>query len=306
MGNRRHVLFVLSLGGVLACSKPRPAPSPSFSPGVGAGGDEASASDGEEQASDEAQPEPSATACEDVATHVYVITDAADLYRFRPHELVFERVGHVHCPSASVPNSMAVDRFGIAWVNYHDGGLYRVSTTDARCAGVTGFTRMQSGYDSFGMAFASNESGETLFVDGNVDGPALGLAWIDTTSLRLARVGKYDGALDGANGELTGTGDGRLYGFFTTKPNAMFARIDPATSKTSEVRVLDGVATGSGFAFSFWGGDFWFYTSQAGESSKVTRLHADDGRLEVVVPDVGGFQIVGAGVSTCAPLSMPR
>ena len=48
---------------------------------------------------------------------------------------------------------------------------------------------------------------------------------------------------------------------------------------TSEVRVLDGVDTGAAYAFSFWGGDFWFYTSKDEGPSTVTRLRTADDRL---------------------------
>jgi hypothetical protein len=106
-------------------------------------------------------------------------------------------------------------------------------------------------------------------------------------------------------GELTGTGDGRIYGFFTTTP-ATLAKIDPASGATSSEQSLPGVNTGKAFAFSFWGGDFWFYTSDGVTPSQVTRLTTNDGKTAVVMADVGGFRIVGAGVSTCAPITYPK
>jgi hypothetical protein len=207
---------------------------------------------------------------------------------------------------------MAVDRSGTAWVNYSDGRLFRVSTRDAKCT-ATAFEPGQSGMTKFGMAFASNAAGsqeETLFVSGIQDSTfndgGKGLAKIDLASLKLSPVSDYDGDLAKKGAELTGTGEGRLYGFFTTFPDATLANIEKASASTSEKRALEGVSTGSAWAFSFWGGDFWFYTS-FGLPSSVTRLRAKTGEIEIVKPDVGGFRIVGAGVSTCAPLtSGPR
>ncbi|MCA9590689.1 MAG: hypothetical protein KC657_35560, partial [Myxococcales bacterium] len=58
------------------------------------------------------------------------------------------------------------------------------------------------------------------------------------------------------------------------------------------------------FAFAHWGGDFWLFTAPQGKS-QVTRLKYDDGTVETVKTDVG-FEVVGAGVSTCAPTTTPR
>ena len=251
--------------------------------------------------------------CSEEAKQVYVVSEQYDLYKFEPDKLLFTKIGRLSCPSSgATPNSMAVDRSGTAWVNYSDGRLFKVSTKDAKCT-ATSFQPGQAGLIKFGMAFASNAAGsqeETLFVSGIQDSTlndgGQGLAKIDLSSLKLTPVSDYDGALAKKGAELTGTGDGRLYGFFTTSPDATLAKIEKATASTTENRALEGVFTGTAWAFSFWGGDFWFYTS-SGLPSTVTRLHASSGELEVVKDDVGGFRIVGAGVSTCAPLtSGPR
>ena len=110
------------------------------------GGAEASAADGTFQQA--------ATPCEDSATHVYVLSDKSELHRFRPGELRFEKVGLVSCDTV-LPNSMAVDRFGTAWVNYKNGNLYRVSTRNAACL-KTAYEGSQGGFASFGSAFATN------------------------------------------------------------------------------------------------------------------------------------------------------
>ena len=62
------------------------------------------------------------------------------------------------------------------------------------------------------------------------------------------------------------------------------------------------------WAFSFYGGDFFIYTSgdtddnlpMNAKGSDVTKYSPTTGKIEVVKPKIG-FKIVGAGVSTCAP-----
>ncbi len=252
--------------------------------------------------------------CSDAAKLVYVVSQENDLYSFVPNKLAFKKIGTLSCPSASTPNSMAVDRSGTAWVNYSDGSLFKVSTADASCK-ATSFQPLQHNFMKFGMAFATNGANttdETLFVCGIVDGASgpgdgLGLAKIDLSSMILTPSGDFSGDLAGHGAELTGTGDGRLFGFFTTQPYAKVAQIAEGTAATTNEKVLNGVNTGQAWAFSFWGGDFWFYTAQGpSQPSIVTRLKtATDNSLGTALSDVGGFRIVGAGVSTCAPTTPP-
>ena len=249
--------------------------------------------------------------CSEAAKLVYVVSDTNELYSFAPDKTTFTLIGTLTCPAGvATPNSMAVDRSGNAWVNFSDGGLFKVSTADASCK-ATGFQKNQSGFQRFGMAFATNSATsqeETLYVVG-IEGTngGKGLAKIDLTSMKLTTLGDFSGALRGQGAELTGTGDGRLFGFFTTEPNATLAQIDKASGATSSAQDLKGVNTGNAWAFSFWGGDFWFYTSPGAVPSTVTRKQAStDGSLSTAKKDVGGFRIVGAGVSTCAPTTPPR
>jgi hypothetical protein len=307
--------FAVTLLALVACSSS--APSSGFgnqTPGADKGfGDEDGTGDLGSSGGASGDESANTAGCSEEAKQVYVVSEQYDLYKFEPDKLLFTKIGRLACPaSGATPNSMAVDRSGTAWVNYSDGRLFKVSTKDAKCTATT-FKPGQSGMIKFGMAFASNAAGsqeETLFVSGIQDSTlndgGKGLAKIDLSSLTLTPVSDYDGGLAKKGAELTGTGDGRLYGFFTTIPDATLARIEKGSASTSESRALEGVFTGTAWAFSFWGGDFWFYTS-SGLPSSVTRLHAKTGEVEVVKSDVGGFRIVGAGVSTCAPLtSGPR
>ena len=260
--------------------------------------------------------------CSEAAKLVYVVSAEYDLYSFYPAELAFKKIGRLSCPDPgqdvgtpgklATPNSMAVDRAGTAWVNYSSGKLYKVSTADASCT-ATAFAPGQMGNYKFGMAFSTNggagTKSETLYVSGITDTlqgvVGLGLSTIDLSAMKLSMLGDYSGNLAQKGAELTGTGDGKLWGFFTTSP-ASLAQIDKTTGATSNVQPLPGVETGTAWAFSFWGGDFWFYTAPSGSPSSVPRLRTSQGgSLGVALPNVG-FRIVGAGVSTCAPLVPPK
>jgi hypothetical protein len=261
---------------------------------------------------DSGAPKPSADGCTDAARLVYVLSQDKELYSFTPNMGTFAKIGRIECPTTGLatPNSMAIDRNGIAWVNYSDGSLFKVSTGDASCTATT-FERNQAGFSKFGMAFATNGEGstdETLYISGldSLGSGGKGFGKIDLTTMKVTMLGDYSGNLAGEGAELTGTGEGKLFGFFTTQP-ATLAEIDKAKGSTSGDKSLDGVSTGSAWAFSFWGGDFWFYTSDGTGASRVTQLRtSSNGELNVLKDDVGGFKIVGAGVSTCAPTTPPK
>ncbi len=247
--------------------------------------------------------------CSDAAKLVYVVSDSNELFSYDPAASKFAKIGELNCPSGGeTPNSMAVDRSGTAWVNFSEGSLFKVSTADASCQ-ATSYQKQQGGFVRFGMAFATDSATsdkETLYVVG-IEGTngGKGLGKIDLTTMTLTKIGDFSGDLMGQGAELTGTGDGRLFGFFTTEPSATLAQIDKGTGATSGETSLDGVNTGTAWAFSFWGGDFWFYTSGGGASTVTRKQTSTSGALSTAVPDVGGFRIVGAGVSTCAPTTPP-
>ena len=162
----------------------------------------------------------------------------------------------------------------------------------------------------FGMGFSTDGasgSAETLFVS---DHFGKGLAKIDTDSLTLTTVGAYTGQLAGVSSELTGTGDGKLYGFFTTLPNSTIAQIDKKTGGILSMNTLANTPARSAWAFSFYAGVFYVYTAGDPASglpkdsvgSDVTLYDPVANTAKIVKAGIG-FKIVGAGVSTCVPTS---
>ena len=118
--------------------------------------------------------------------------------------------------------------------------------------------------------------------------------------MELTIVGSFGGSI--GNPELTGTADGRLFGFGRDNflPTGFhFSEIDSSNAKVLSDTIVPVGTPGSAFAFAFWGGDFYFFTSEGSGLSDVTRLHPDDGSLKIVA--TLDRTIVGAGVSTCAP-----
>jgi hypothetical protein len=257
---------------------------------------------------------PAASDCSDASKLVYVIADQTNvMYSFAPDTLVFTPLGVPKCQTAASVNSMAVDRSGYAWINYDDGSIWKVDTSTMACTATT-FMSGQAGFSpNLSMGFSSDTSGsiaETLFVADNTgddttiaDGK--GAARVDLGTMTLTPLGgPFTGQVAGWRGELTGTGDARLFGFFTTTP-AYLAEIQKANGTTPVAAVLPGVdATMGGYAFSFWGGKFWFYTASTTPTSSVTMYDPATLQTQVVLSDIG-FVIVGAGVSTCAPLTFP-
>ena len=241
--------------------------------------------------------------CPEELKQVYVVTEGNELYKFEPAKLTFTLIGTLSCPSdgVSTPFSMAVDRQGYGWVLFNDGHLYKVSVKDASCT-ATSFTPGQHGFLTFGMAFVSDAPGsasETLYV---ADYNASGIAKIDTSSLKLSFVGGFGGSNPGA-GELTGTGDARMFAFFNQTPSSV-AELDHATGRILTQKPVPGLVVGSGWAFAHWGGDFLLFTAPSG-TSQVTQFNFEKGTSKTVLRDLG-YIIVGAGVSTCAPTTRPK
>jgi hypothetical protein len=249
-------------------------------------------------------PKASSPLCADAGTlDVYVVTEQNRLLRFDATSGQFSVLATLLCPDSRHAFSMAVDRRGIAYVLYAEGiapgggsgSLFRVDLATGACQ-TTAFTPQTGAFDTFGMGFAANEGdpGETLYVAGNAQ-PELGA--LDTTTYALAVRGALPPEVRQA--ELTGTGGGDLFGFYALDAGSAIARIDPAHATVLARDPLPDVTQGYAWAFAFWGGDFYLFTSPDGFATTVTRYRPRDGSRVVVAtyPEL----IVGAGVSTCAP-----
>lgn len=235
------------------------------------------------------------TNCPDPSsTYIYVVTEQKELLSFYPPTAAFMSIGTLACPTAdstATPYSMAVDRRGTAYVLYNDGELFRVSTRTVRCT-ATSFASTPT-FSQFGMGFAADSNGttDTLYVAPSAAG-VLGTIGIPAFNTNVV------GSLPLQDSELTGTGDGRLFAFYSAPASMAIAQLDRSNANVLSNTNLPSVQHGVGWAFAFWGGDFYLFTAPSG-TSQVTRFRPSD-RSEVVVATLPNT-IVGAGVSTCAP-----
>jgi hypothetical protein len=192
---------------------------------------------------------------------------------------------------------MGVDRKGKAYIVFDDGHLYQVSTATAACT-ATSFVTGQSGFQTFGMGFAGlADGGEALFVAQSPGGTgsSSGLASINLASYKLGFIGGFSQPIGRI--ELTGTGDGRLFGYSPATAGSRIVQIDQGNAT---VVAADSVTAGSdsdAFAFAFWGGDFWIFT---GTNATAVYRYAPITKATSFVTTAPAL-IVGAGVSTCAP-----
>jgi hypothetical protein len=244
------------------------------------------------------------------ATLIYLISVTNNLFSFDPPTAAFTQIGTIACPTAdgtSTPFSMAVDRKGIAYIVFSpDGELFRVSTANAACV-PTGFAVGQQGFaPTYGMGFSQdNDGGETLYVASSAGtGPTGGgLAQLATIDVLNGFTLNVVGDLAPINlAELTGTGSGGLFAFWAPSgngvPGSAISQLDKLTAQETNQSLLPTVTQGSGWAFAFWGGDFYTFTAPTG-STVVQRYNPNDGTVVQVATT--NDEIVGAGVSTCAP-----
>lgn len=237
---------------------------------------------------------------------VYVVDSASKLWSFDPRKLPrdpFRLVGDLACDPMSSPFSMAVDRRGIAWVLYANGRLYRVSIADASCSRVQlelgpGATR------TFGMGYVTDgpkSENERLFVAANESSRQL--AMLDTAKdpVKWVAVGPIT-ADQVRSPELTGTSEGRLFAYFPDEPRSFVQELEQGTGKALGARLyLPPIEGGVGsYAFAHWGGTFYVFTGSFGRAS-VHAVDGKTGKAHVAMTDIAQH-VVGAGVSTCAPL----
>jgi hypothetical protein len=249
------------------------------------------------------------TNCSAETQYIYTLAADNSLYSFDPPTLTFSLIGVLNCPTVGAsPYSMAVDRNANAWTVFTDGSFYRVDTKSAHCS-ATSYVPGQSGWSTFGMGFSADTPGgsaETLYVSEAAypgSGLTKGLGKIDLTTMKLTTIGMYDKV--NARAELTGTGDAKLFGAFEGLPYDV-AQIDKGTAKILSQAPQNAISyppDSSNFAFAFWGGDFWLFV---GPGTSTDVFHYQVASQVTTKVKTVTMEIVGAGVSTCAPITPPK
>jgi hypothetical protein len=242
--------------------------------------------------------------CADGTELIYTIDQfGARLSTFDPASRTFQDLGVLSCPATagSTPFSMSVDRNANAWVLYSSGQMFRVQLPGLTCTATAWAS--QAGLNVFGMGFSSDAPGsttETLYVGGGASQTqtSFTFASIDLATMTATPIGTQPQLP-----EMTGTGDAELWGFMPDATNARVVQFDKATGAIVTNYPLPSLAgTNTGYAFAHWGGDFWvFLIKNAEPSTTVYQIDGATGVIEGTTPTTGRT-IVGAGVSTCAPI----
>lgn len=264
---------------------------------------------------------------------IYVVDDDNNLLSFDPRNVgtatnPFSMIGRLNCPAGTAldgsgpatPFSMAIDRDATAWVLYSSGRIFNVSTQNAACT-ATGFTAQQNvggqQWDLFGMGYVTDTAGgdtEKLWIGGGDADASIGgsLGWLTPGSLTVNRVGPLPTNAENSP-ELTGLGDATLWGFYPGATNAFVQQIDKTTGGGMGTPLtIPGGLGGQvrAWAFAQWGGKFYiFVTTQQGLlgtlNSTVRSIDRASGQSMTLIENLPNI-IVGAGVSTCAPVVIGR
>ncbi len=235
--------------------------------------------------------------CENTSDLVYVIDkDSESLYLFEPETLTLDKLGTLDCDYWSSPASMAVARDGVAYVRYSDDAVYAVDVETLHCT-QTSYRDSSTNFGSFGMGYATDDADtwrDSLYLSNENR-----LARLDTASWSLDILGALS-----SQSELTGNAEGELWAFLPLESPAELVQLDKETGQKLETLNMHNFpdpTTIDTFAFATWGGDFWLFvrTSGMGSSTDVYQV-TPQGHMTKVAPNIG-INVVGAGVSTCAP-----
>jgi hypothetical protein len=241
--------------------------------------------------------------CSDAAKLIYVVDSNNQLSTFDGSTKSFHTLGALSCAASggATPFSMGVDRNANAYVLYSSGELFKVDTSSLACTKTAWTTQL--GLQQFGMGFSTDTAGgttDTLYIAGGstVMGATSKLAKLDVNTFSATQVGTVTGWP-----ELTGTGNAELWGFFPDASSPRVEKINKATGAAAMTYPESSIAgTPSAWAFAFWGGDYWIFLMKDFElSTTVYQINGANGTIKSMTA-ANGRTIVGAGVSTCAPV----
>jgi hypothetical protein len=263
--------------------------------------------------------------CSDAAKLIYVVDNNNKLSSFDGSTKTFTDLGTLSCPAASgaQPFSMGVDRNAIAYILYSGVNpltgsvtsteIFKVDTTQPNLPCTKTTFAGTPDFKQFGMGFSTDaamSSSDTLFIVGS---PGVGtgqakLASLDVTTFQPTMRGPVTG-----DPELTGTGSAELWAFFPSDTSGAtdprITKLDKATGTASTsytLAALKGIP--AAWAFAFWGGDYWVFLAKQPSNPLSppgkTVVYQVDGTSGAIkgMTDTMTRTIVGAGVSTCAPV----
>jgi hypothetical protein len=263
--------------------------------------------------------------CSAASKLIYVVDSNNTLSQFDPSAKAFHDLGTLSCPVPTTdpqfgfplmyqPFSMGVDRNATAYVLYVDQSgfstkplVFKVDTTGAGLpCSATSFTA-PSTLVEFGMGFSTTTAGgdvDQLFIGGSADPTASGNATLYNLDVTNYAVSPALGGVDGSP-ELTGNANAELWGFFPSgaSTQAHIEQINKTNGTAISSSMLPANMQGqaAAWAFGFYGGDYWVFLQKMTDSNTSVYEVSPTGTLMTTTP-APGRKIVGAGVSTCAPV----
>jgi hypothetical protein len=239
---------------------------------------------------------------------IYLATLYGELWSFNPKTNTFADIAALACPTGSTLFALAADRRGTAYAVYYSGELFALDMTSGACHPTKFVATHGPNFLQFGMGFVANggdgggggpDEPETLYVSSIGTPTRLGI--IDTKAFSLtalAQIGPE--SLTGV--ALSGTGDGRLFGYYNQPSPGDLIQLDPATSQVLQDWPV-GLTQGQAWGFAFWKEKFYLFTTADNYRSRVHLFDPATSALTFVTDAKQlGSIIISATVSTCAPL----
>jgi hypothetical protein len=259
--------------------------------------------------------------CSASAKLIYTVDQTNKLYSFDPTTKSFTSLGTLNCVSGNDPTfgpdfepfSMGVDRNSQAYVLFVDqisGLAPKIYKVDTQTAGLpctlTSFSP-PSGLAEFGMGFSTTTAGgsvDQLFIAGGASvatTSSSSLKTLDVNTMATTNVGTVQGSP-----ELTGNANGELWGFFPDSVNPRIEQINKTSGAAVAPANLPASMKGNpmAWAFAFYGGHYFVFLQRDSTTpdTETTVYEVTPTGSLVSMTSSQGKHIVGAGVSTCAPV----
>jgi hypothetical protein len=234
--------------------------------------------------------------CPDSAKTIYTIDSDGTLFTFDASARSFHILGRPACAGAMNAFSMSVARSGEAYVLDDGGRLYKVDLATLMCMPTPW---LGLGFTAFGMAFATDTIGGTndrLYIAGS---NPLTLASVDLTTFTPTSIGTLMGA---SLPELTGNQNAELWALFPNEDMPKLVKLDRATAAAVQTFAEPDLKNASDYAVASWGGSLWAFVARDKQHPTIVyQLDPTTGAIVGMTPTTDRF-VVGAGVSTCAPV----
>lgn len=232
--------------------------------------------------------------CEDTSDLIYMVDrDRKSLHLFDPSTGGITDLGVLDCSIWGTPTSMGVSRDGVGYVRYNTDDVYMFDVETMHCEE----TSYYESFGAFGMGYATQEKDtwrDDLYLANKKT-----LARANTSTWTFEELGPLP-----SQAELTGNAAGELWGFLPLEIPAALVHLNKTNATELQRIHLDWFPEPKSidmFAFATWGGEFYLFvrTYGLGETTNIYRV-THDGAVDLLQENIG-LNIVGAGVSTCAP-----